>query len=596
MSSDEKKSHRGDKSARSGGQPRIPLASPAAWLVLIALAVFLFRAFQDVGVRRVPYSQFKEMLKQGTFERVVIGPDFVRGLPKPVAGTAGGDAEGGRALPYLATRIPGGGDDLVPLVEKQGVPYDAVSGGGMGDLFWIWIAPVAIGLALALASIQLLPTMELAPLSQRSSITYAKATEGSLSWGQLLTFFYPKFFGVSQFEDYQYWGPGEYWHYWETCVYIGLVTLVLALMSAPLLRRNRHAAFFWGVALCALLFGLGNNFILHPAVWHSIPGFSLFRNPARAGIFLAFATALLSGWSLDVLFSRERSESAALLRGILLGVVGTGIAAWLLTVMGAFDSAFPFLTNPAVGSVVRRGMLPGVFFLLLSGGLIWFLLRRPPRSALWGFAFPFLLFADMSLFGERQPQSPMNPLEYFGRARGVMPISGGADEKEQTLNQLLAELDGFDPSTGVVLLAATNRPEILDPALLRAGRFDRQVLVDRPDRVGRVQILEVALEVCIVLLPCQTIDASSRVLLKFIKRVLKQIDGQMVEERSELLLLPLPCGFPHTLQRLGHAFPDLRPARAVLARVPLGPRPWLHRLRRRFPGFVRQLRCYNGGV
>ena len=71
---------------------------------------------------------------------------------------------------------------------------------------------------------------------------------------------------------------------------------------------------------------------------------------------------------------------------------------------------------------------------------------------------------------------------------------GGQDEKEQTLNQLLGELDGFDPSGGLVLLAATNRPEILDPALLRAGRFDRQVLVDRPDKRGREEILAVHLK------------------------------------------------------------------------------------------------------
>src|SRR5439155_19815853 len=71
------------------------------------------------------------------------------------------------------------------------------------------------------------------------------------------------------------------------------------------------------------------------------------------------------------------------------------------------------------------------------------------------------------------------------------PNFGGNDEKEQTLNQLLAELDGFDPREGIVLLAATNRPEILDPALLRAGRFDRQVVVDRPDKSGRAAILKV---------------------------------------------------------------------------------------------------------
>ncbi len=85
----------------------------------------------------------------------------------------------------------------------------------------------------------------------------------------------------------------------------------------------------------------------------------------------------------------------------------------------------------------------------------------------------------------------IDELDALGRARGANGMGGGHDEKEQTLNQLLAELDGFDSSSGVVLLAATNRPEILDPALLRAGRFDRQVLVDRPDKIGREQILAV---------------------------------------------------------------------------------------------------------
>jgi cell division protease FtsH len=103
------------------------------------------------------------------------------------------------------------------------------------------------------------------------------------------------------------------------------------------------------------------------------------------------------------------------------------------------------------------------------------------------------------LFEQARQKAPaiifIDEIDALGRARGAFgAFGGGHDEKEQTLNQLLAEIDGFDPSVGVVLLAATNRPEILDPALLRAGRFDRQVLVDRPDRTGRVQILHVHLK------------------------------------------------------------------------------------------------------
>jgi cell division protease FtsH len=98
------------------------------------------------------------------------------------------------------------------------------------------------------------------------------------------------------------------------------------------------------------------------------------------------------------------------------------------------------------------------------------------------------------LFEQARKASPciifIDELDALGRSR-TPGAFGGYDEKEQTLNQLLAELDGFDPRVGVILLAATNRPEILDPALLRAGRFDRQVLVDRPDRSGRAAILGV---------------------------------------------------------------------------------------------------------
>ena len=101
------------------------------------------------------------------------------------------------------------------------------------------------------------------------------------------------------------------------------------------------------------------------------------------------------------------------------------------------------------------------------------------------------------LFVQAKQKAPciifIDELDALGKARGIGGITGGHDEREQTLNQLLVEMDGFDSKVGVILMAATNRPEILDPALLRPGRFDRHILVDRPDKVGRAEILKVHL-------------------------------------------------------------------------------------------------------
>ncbi len=99
------------------------------------------------------------------------------------------------------------------------------------------------------------------------------------------------------------------------------------------------------------------------------------------------------------------------------------------------------------------------------------------------------------LFAQAKAQAPciifIDELDALGKARGQGGMMGGNDEREQTLNQLLVEMDGFDPRIGVIIMAATNRPEILDPALLRPGRFDRQILVDRPDVNGRLAILQI---------------------------------------------------------------------------------------------------------
>ena len=98
------------------------------------------------------------------------------------------------------------------------------------------------------------------------------------------------------------------------------------------------------------------------------------------------------------------------------------------------------------------------------------------------------------LFEQAKANAPaivfVDEIDAVGRQRGA-GLGGGHDEREQTLNQLLVEMDGFDVKSGVILIAATNRPDILDPALLRPGRFDRQITVDRPDLKGRLDILKV---------------------------------------------------------------------------------------------------------
>src|SRR5918996_2538702 len=98
------------------------------------------------------------------------------------------------------------------------------------------------------------------------------------------------------------------------------------------------------------------------------------------------------------------------------------------------------------------------------------------------------------LFEQAKQNSPciifMDEIDAVGRQRGA-GLGGGHDEREQTLNQLLVEMDGFDSKSGIIMLAATNRADILDPALLRPGRFDRQIVVDRPDLPGREKILRV---------------------------------------------------------------------------------------------------------
>lgn len=276
-------------------------------------------------------------------------------------------------------------------------------------------------ISLAVAGFQLLPTIELSPLSQRAEITYAKSTEGSLGWGQLLTFLYPKFFGTSTSGDYSYWGPGPYWHYWETCVYLGALPLLLMLLSIPLARRNRHMLFYWGVVIVALLYALGGNFPLHSVIFHSIPGFSLFRNPGRAGILITFAAALLAGWSLDSLLFEDRDlKPGKLHRRLLLSILGGGVLLWLLTATGSFVSTFTFMRNPQILALVQQSTLVGVVLFGIAGGIVYALIRRRWNPLLALALLALFHCVDVSWFGGRQPLSNVNPAEYFARTNQLV--------------------------------------------------------------------------------------------------------------------------------------------------------------------------------
>jgi cell division protease FtsH len=352
-----------------GGQPRIPIASPAAWLVLIALAVFLFRAFQDVGVRRIPNSQFKEMVRQGSFEKVVIGPEWVRGIPKGVDEKLGEGDKGSQALPYMATRIPGGGDDLVAQIEKAGIPYDAVAGGGMGELFWIWIAPIALGL------------LFWAWMMRRMSGQMGQGPPGVMAFGKTRARVHMEPDTGVTFEDAA-----------------GIDEAVEELQEIV-------------------------EFLKTPEKYRRLGG----RIP----------------------------------KGVLLvGPPGTGKT--LLARATAGEAGVPFFS------------LSGSEFVEMFVGVGAARVR--------------------DLFAQAQQKAPcivfIDELDALGKSRNS-GLMGGHDEREQTLNQLLAEMDGFDARANLIVMGATNRPEILDSALLRPGRFDRQVLVDRPDKRGREKILQI---------------------------------------------------------------------------------------------------------
>jgi len=277
-------------------------------------------------------------------------------------------------------------------------------------------------LSIAVSMIQLLPTYELAGLSQRAEITYEKSTEGSLAWSQLVTFFYPKLFGSAGAGGYNYRGPGPYWHYWETCIYVGASPLLLMCLSFFLIRGNKEVAFFWGTAIFVILFALGSNFFLHKLFFDFVPGFSKFRNPARMGIFFTFAAAVLSGFSLQALLSdgqsnRERRNW----RNLLMMLFGIAALVWLLLISGLLTDAFPFMKNHQIFALVKKELTGSILVLTVSATTLYVLLMKRTWSLRWLILALFaILCADLLHFGGDQNTARLDPADYFSRPKRIV--------------------------------------------------------------------------------------------------------------------------------------------------------------------------------
>jgi hypothetical protein len=290
-------------------------------------------------------------------------------------------------------------------------------------------AAALVALSLAFVMVQFLPTQDLSALSQRATITYEKATEGSLGWGQLLTLLVPKFFGASDAHSYTWWGPGAYWQYWETSIYFGAAPLLLAFFSLRFFRTNRHIAFFASFAFFALLFSLGKNFPLHGLFFDHVPGFASFRNPGRMGVFVAFSGSLLAGFGLDALLKGGLSENEQKRwLTLLLWIGGTCLAIIVAALLGLLDGLFPFLAQPEPRTFVRKELAIALATVIPTLLLLVALIRRSMPAGIVGLAIVAVTFFDLYYVGAEQNTATQNPEEHFSQASRLVQFLKSQDE------------------------------------------------------------------------------------------------------------------------------------------------------------------------
>ncbi len=350
------------------------LRVPLIWALFILVGLFLFRSLMgETGVQHVTYSEFKQAVQEGRFERVVLSSDEVRGFPER-AGTDDVEGEVGASptaveQPWVANRVDAD-TELVPLLEEKNIAYDQARESSFGPMIWIWLLPLGLLVVLWIA------------MMRRMSGAMKQGPQGMMSFGK---------------------------------------------SKARIHMESDTGTNFSSVA------GIDE------AVEELQEIVEFLQTPEK-----------------------YRRLGGKIPKGVLLmGPPGTGKT--LLAKAVAGEAGVPFFS------------LSGSEFVEMFVGVGAARVR--------------------DLFTQAQEKAPciifIDELDALAKKRDSGGLMGGHDEREQTLNQLLSEMDGFDPKVGLIVLAASNRPEILDPALLRPGRFDRQVLVDRPDKRGRLEILRI---------------------------------------------------------------------------------------------------------
>ncbi|WP_370594724.1 ATP-dependent zinc metalloprotease FtsH3 [Synechococcus sp. CBW1006] len=238
-----------------------------------------------------------------------------------------------------------------------------------------------------------------------------------------------------------------------------------------------------------------------PAAWQQAVGSLIFPLLLLGGLFFLLRRAQGGGGNPAMSFGKSKARvqmepQTQVTFGDVAGIEGAKLE---------LTEVVDFLKNPdrftAVGAKIPKGVLlvgpPGTGKTLLAKAVA-------GEAGVPFFSISGSEFVEMfvgvgasrvrDLFEQAKKNAPcivfIDEIDAVGRQRGA-GLGGGNDEREQTLNQLLTEMDGFEGNTGIIIVAATNRPDVLDQALMRPGRFDRQVVVDRPDYSGRLQILEV---------------------------------------------------------------------------------------------------------